>query len=98
SGMGDDADNCQTSPGRIDDLAIPGVRIFPNPARSHIQVESIKPFHRLAIYDLQGRLLFRKEYPSEACDDRLDLSLEKGLYFIQLTGQKLLVESKLRME
>ncbi len=62
--------------------------VYPNPSNSIIRISSNEEqIREVSIVDIQGKLVFRKQFKSEKAE--LELSkLEKGGYFIRIVGMK----------
>ena len=77
-----------TSTSVEDELSIPGLSIYPNPANDLLQIEFDSPAdYQLKIYDVSGRLLIESRTTRSG---PLDISsLKKGLYLLQISdGQR----------
>ncbi|MCX6272640.1 MAG: T9SS type A sorting domain-containing protein [Bacteroidetes bacterium] len=85
---------------KIQDAAS-GIRVFPNPARTRLNVELAEtPSNNsvLEIYDITGRLQTRIAFPWQM-QFGLDLSgLAKGMYFLRLLGDKQDYRTSFRVE
>ena len=76
----------------VTDLLTPSLSIFPNPATSHIVVESENNIERYEIYSISGALLRLHEAGASAFD--IDVrDLPAGTYMIKLTSEGV-VQSK----
>jgi hypothetical protein len=62
-----------------------GVRLYPNPFHTNIDVNTVTPFTRLTLRDLDGRVLFTKEYPGGVTSARVPAAgVSQGLYFLSV--------------
>ncbi|MEI7664179.1 MAG: T9SS type A sorting domain-containing protein [Bacteroidota bacterium] len=69
-----------TGPGR----EIPGLKIYPDPAKNFISITGIREKTVLALYNLSGEMVLRKE---TGTDTILQLqNLEPGVYALVLSG------------
>jgi hypothetical protein len=76
-------------------------RIFPNPTEGIIQVELPEGDHLpvLEVFNLQGKLILRKEFPSAQARYELDIrSLPAGVYILRSISQegKILIEQVIK--
>ena len=85
-------------PTKISDISKAGIMIYPNPARNQITVNSEKlKVEEIAIFDMQGRIVYYNDEEFTGIKT-LPISLEKGIYFMKLSGnaafpiEKLIVE------
>tara|TARA_R100001369_G_scaffold85159_1_gene118504 strand:+ start:564 stop:2693 length:2130 start_codon:yes stop_codon:yes gene_type:complete len=59
--------------------------IFPNPVNSELNLKSLIPLDNLIIYDINGRIVFKKTL-SEQQNTKIDLSqLNSGVYLMKVT-------------
>ena len=61
------------------------VKIYPNPVREQLTVESDRTFNGVEIYNLMGVMV----YSQKECSDKVEIptgQLPTGIYFIRLTG------------
>ncbi len=74
--------NCEVS---VEDQDDSGIRIFPNPAGTTLQVQGIPPgFRRISVTDLWGRECLSRQKAGASLS--LDISgLEKGIYFLKIS-------------
>jgi len=82
----------------LSEVDVVSVQVYPNPARDNIQINTgVHEVNKVSIVDLQGRTVFVLNEPF-AGEKQLHLTLEKGVYFIKLSGaipfksQKLIIE------
>ncbi|NND26444.1 MAG: T9SS type A sorting domain-containing protein [Flavobacteriaceae bacterium] len=68
-------------PLNVEESVAQPVRIYPIPARDHIQIRGLKEPSEIIVISSDGRTLFSKEMIT---DGRLDLSLSAGLYFLHI--------------
>ena len=63
------------------------IKIWPNPARDILHIQhDFAPEYQVAIYDIQGRLLFDQKIKSN--QDQVDVSaLDKGIYILKVETQ-----------
>jgi hypothetical protein len=69
-------------------LAVPKLKVFPNPARDFLQVELPKDIEQatIRVYDLSGKLVL--EQPSISSEQALDIqALTAGTYVLQAWGK-----------
>jgi beta-xylosidase len=72
--------------------------VFPNPAKSEIQVVSDLLFESLIIFSLEGRMVAGKEFAIPVRTAGLVLNLEPGVYVLQLKNKGSLRVMKLVVE
>lgn len=64
-----------------------GLRVFPNPTRSALQLQCSVPVQRVTIIDLQGRVVYKKAFTKEVRELELDIAhLTPGNYYLQVAG------------
>ena len=63
------------------------IKIWPNPARGILNIQhDFASKYQVAIYDIQGRLLFDQKFKSN--QDQIDVSaLDKGIYILSIKSQ-----------
>jgi hypothetical protein len=61
------------------------VRIFPNPARSHLQIEASEPVNELSLYNLSGQLICNVYNKTRLNTEHI----KPGLYILKVTFEKL---------
>lgn len=69
----------------IEDIVTSDLKIYPNPANSHIKIESSQDLNPYQIYAMDGRLML-----SGICQNGESINvgdLSKGLYLIKVNGQ-----------
>lgn len=67
------------------DSPLPGIRVYPNPTKGILHIESTAGLKNYNLYNLQGRLVKQGKLPSS----QIDLSdLENGLYFLRFQNQE----------
>ncbi|MBT8324816.1 MAG: T9SS-dependent M36 family metallopeptidase, partial [Winogradskyella sp.] len=74
----------------IDDVERSRVNIYPNPAKSKLNIETISTFGDItvSIVDLNGRTILTKTFNALGNKLILDISgLEKGLYLLEIKGE-----------
>lgn len=86
TGFGEDATNCGIT--NNVDLKKTGdfIKLFPNPVQSSLNVESGQPFRLLVIYNLNGGIVWQKDYSKPVTSDQVDLELKNGIYLLRLTN------------
>ncbi len=62
-------------------------RIYPNPTNGTLQITSEEALKELMVFDVQGRLVQRKQLFSKG-DQALSIEGKPGLYFLQIWTQK----------
>ena len=62
-------------------------RIYPNPTNGTLQITSEEALKELLVFDVQGRLVKRKQLLSKG-DQALSIEGKPGLYFLQIWTQK----------
>ena len=73
-----------------------GITIRPNPSDGNITVENLPSgFARIAISDIRGTILLRKELVSDGSSIPLITGFEPGIYFITFSGDSYKVTKKL---
>ena len=79
----------------VDELKGLDVKVFPSPTTGSITIEAEDRVQSLKIYDLSGRLCFRREGPIHS----VDIShLPTGLYHLRLTLADQVIYKKLIKE
>ena len=74
-------------------LALPEIKVFPNPARSEIHVESEKLFQGLRIINLQGQEVIKKVYSGKNKTSLQVQEISKGVYILEIQiGQQRIFE------
>jgi glucuronoarabinoxylan endo-1,4-beta-xylanase len=81
SGKGEDATNCDTNTSNILAGNETIVKVYPNPVKTTLTVESSNPFQALVIYDAYGRKILEKKYPRMRRVE-IPVSLTKGMYIL----------------
>jgi hypothetical protein len=73
----------------------PGViKIFPNPTSGIIQIQSDLPFESITVFNSSGMII--REIQAISKEENLDLSSEgQGIYFLRLTGENWVSNSKI---
>jgi arylsulfatase A len=61
------------------------VRIFPNPARSHLQIEASEPVYEVSLYNLSGQLICNVYNKTRLNTEHI----KPGLYILKVTFEKL---------
>ncbi|HNZ72369.1 MAG TPA: T9SS type A sorting domain-containing protein, partial [Prolixibacteraceae bacterium] len=94
SGLGGEASSCP----EIEEPEIPNgfqpfvanntIKVFPNPTKSKINIESLKPLTSLNIYNLNGLRVYSKTYSDETFNEEIELHIEAGIYFLQTITEK----------
>jgi hypothetical protein len=70
----------------ITDNSLLTVRLFPNPSHNFITIESKLNIDRASVYDVNGRLVLKKEFNSNKI--HIDISsFKNGIYFIKTTNK-----------
>lgn len=74
-----------------------GIKVFPNPSRGTVFISEInQPIQKLAVYDLQGRLV--TELSNISNNEPISLHLQSGLYFVKTYEKKQTQTIKLIVE
>ncbi|NDP22956.1 MAG: T9SS type A sorting domain-containing protein, partial [Paludibacter sp.] len=74
------------------------IKIYPNPAKNQISINSEQiEVDGIKILDLQGRIVFAKNEIFKGTKT-IDISLEKGIYFIKLTGEGTFATKKIMIQ
>jgi uncharacterized repeat protein (TIGR02059 family) len=76
----------------------PEIIVFPNPARSEIQVFWDALFTELILYSIEGRELIRNVYSSAQQAANVLLDLEAGVYVLALRNEKIFGIKKIIVE
>lgn len=71
------------------------IRIFPNPAKNNITIESNTLFKAFEIYTTSGELVFSQNNPEPVKTGNYDVNLQKGFYFVKLINDNKFTSSKL---
>lgn len=89
TGMGEDATNCETST-NVDRFieSDQAIRLYPNPVRSVVHVESASPFSTLKMFNLNGGTIWNKRYPPATVSAEIDLNVDNGIYLLQVAGNE----------
>ena len=68
----------------------PKVIIYPNPANTHLQIESGEPIESLVIFNMQGQMLINNTFSYPETAAKLPLNLLNGIYIVQInfTGRQ----------
>jgi hypothetical protein len=71
------------------------LQLFPNPAGNSVTLKlTNQPIQRIAIYDLQGRIVYLQELESSSSRYDIDLSsFNSGLYIVQVESRDGIVSS-----
>jgi xylan 1,4-beta-xylosidase len=72
--------------------------VFPNPARSEIQVSWESLFNTLTIFSSEGKELVHIEYKTPLQTTHVSLDLERGLYILMLGNEELCGMKKILIE
>jgi hypothetical protein len=59
-------------------------KVFPNPAKDFLTIHSKEPILALALYDLNGRLIYRTENINQITASINILKLSNGIYYLKL--------------
>lgn len=60
--------------------------IYPNPARTVVEIESSQQIQAIELYDLKGQLLYRSESANESMKKTIDISTFKsGVYIVRIS-------------
>lgn len=89
--IGEGAENCESITGIAPDVtnANNSITIFPNPAKSIVNVEGNHPFSRLYIYTLSGAQMGEAHLSHETTAAELSIGhLQKGIYLLRIVGEK----------
>ncbi|HEY3387576.1 MAG TPA: T9SS type A sorting domain-containing protein [Saprospiraceae bacterium] len=72
---------CITGVGDVDEI---GMRVYPNPVRNEIFIESPLPVESLRLLSLDGRMVVQKEFTTQGTNVSLDLKegIVEGLYIL----------------
>lgn len=100
-GIGEGAENCEPITGIAPDVTVAdkGITIFPNPAKSMVNIESVRPFNRLYLYNLSGAQVRERAFSSGTTAAELSLGhLPKGIYLLRVEGEKKSEMIKLMVE
>lgn len=94
SGLGGEASSCP----EIEEPEIPNgfqsfvanhtIKVFPNPTKSKINIESLKPLTSLNIFNCNGLRVYSKTYTDETFNEEIELQVEAGIYFLQTITEK----------
>jgi hypothetical protein len=77
--------------------SIPGVRVYPNPARDHITIEADFIMQRVEMYDELGRIIMsRVEVPNNVFSIPL-MTINPGIYLLRIYSQKGWITSKIQV-
>lgn len=101
AGMGELADNCESVTGIEADIkaADKNIIIFPNPAKSILHIESVRPFNRLYIYNVSGSQVEEREFANGSTVAELSIDhLPKGMYLLRVLDGNQSVVIKLMVE
>jgi hypothetical protein len=72
------------------------VDVFPNPANDHVVIRVHSDEHaRIVISDAEGRIVFTEEHSGVRDVTVNTAELAKGIYFVDIVGEKLVYRSKL---
>jgi len=71
------------------------VSVFPNPAKSEIQIVSGFSFQSLNIFNIEGKKVDTKEFIIPVNNTILQLNLEPGIYILQLSNKQSVSVSKI---
>lgn len=98
--MGDEASNCkeENNTGTIIFSNNNRIKISPNPVINNFIIESSEPFYSLSIYDINGKEVFGKVYGQVICTDDIHINLKRGMYIINLNGNKYSESIKIMVE
>jgi len=65
------------------------ILVYPNPAKDILNIEQIKDYNNLIIYDINGRLLIKEELINNKIDYKINIkSLSPGIYFINFISNE----------
>lgn len=69
--------------------AIPGFKIFPNPATSSLNIAGKAGNVEIRLYNMLGQVLLRNYYRNFSGNEKIDVSgLQKGVYLIRISNEK----------
>jgi len=83
---------------KISSENIPNIRIYPNPVKAIVNIES-KNLQQIAIYDMAGNKILEKENENSA--DKMKINLENysaGTYLIEVTTSEGIKTTKIIKE
>lgn len=82
------------NPLAIADKSISGIRVFPNPADTYLQLDGyLSPFNQLIIYDLLGKQV--SSWNNVSSSGKIDISqLKSGIYFVEVvqSGSSVIIQ------
>ena len=62
--------------------------LYPNPAKTYINVVSQEPFHRIVMYNLQGAVVQKLDLKSKTSKYLIPLAdVKKGIYILRIEGE-----------
>lgn len=76
--------------------AMPMVRVFPNPTRGELVVESTSKIQAMSIYNFQGQLM--KEWLGGGARQQMHLDLPNGIYFVHIKTKERTYLEKIMIE
>ncbi len=88
--FGEDATNCDTNTNSIYiEENSNSVNVYPNPVKSTLNIESVKPFDELIIYNSYGSVIWHKTYPGNLYSAKIQLNFESGIYTLRINRNSL---------
>lgn len=94
-GIGGEASNCVIIEGVNEQTLNKSITIYPNPTDGLVTIASAKSFNKLSIVNIQGSVLFHKNYDKEIFTTEEYLDIEPGVYFVILQGKECYAKGKL---
>ena len=61
------------------------ILVYPNPAKNNIYVSNLEPNTDIYLLDINGRVIYQETTVSDKLEIKLQESIQKGIYFLQVT-------------
>ena len=74
------------------------LRVYPNPSKDQLSVNSGFPFKKIEIFSMTGRKTFMKEYPGSTETANLVINIRHGVYMVKVSNGNRDAFSKLIIE
>jgi hypothetical protein len=77
----------------VNTLSENNIAIYPNPSEKYITITNLRPNQSISIIDINGRKIYESEVINNKMEIQLDQFAQKGIYFIQVKQDNLILNS-----
>ncbi|GIV42296.1 MAG: hypothetical protein KatS3mg034_1606 [Vicingaceae bacterium] len=75
----------QTCTGIDENYFVSGIKIYPNPAKDNLTIQSELPLEEIRIMDISGKIVYQSQYTGENTVNVETHKLENGVYLLEMT-------------